>query len=197
MIYLLIFIPIVAALLIMLGASARRTAILAAIVDLALALLALALFDRSGRYPFQYESSIPVLPDMETKFRGRPRRFEPLNGVARYHRHAGGGLVCGQRRTLGARFLCVAPLHCRRCHRRLFFSRSFLLLRVSRTRTDSDLPFDRHLGQRQSSGGRLEGDDLSGDRQLRSFVRSDLCSIKASPPGRALSIFGSCKRRHH
>jgi NADH-quinone oxidoreductase subunit M len=68
MLYLLIFAPVVAAILIMLGAPARPTALLAAGFDLLLALLALALFDYSGRYAFQYESSFPILADWKLNF---------------------------------------------------------------------------------------------------------------------------------
>ena len=68
MVYLLIFIPLVAALLIMLGAPARKTALIAAIANLALALLGLLLFDYSGRYRFQYESSMAILPDWKLNF---------------------------------------------------------------------------------------------------------------------------------
>ncbi len=68
MVYLLIFAPLVAALLIILGAPARKTALLASIFDLGLALMGLLLFDRSGRYQFQYESSVPVLPEWKLNF---------------------------------------------------------------------------------------------------------------------------------
>ena len=68
MLYLLIFAPIVAALLIMMGAPARKTAIIATIFDLLLALLALIFFDYSGRYAFQYENSFPVLPEWKLNF---------------------------------------------------------------------------------------------------------------------------------
>ena len=53
MLYLLIFAPVVAALLIMMGAPARKTALAATIFDLFLALLALIFFDYSGQYAFQ------------------------------------------------------------------------------------------------------------------------------------------------
>ncbi len=68
MLYLLIFTPVVAALLIMLGAPARPTALLAALFDFVLSILGLALFDYSGRYQFQYESSFPILPDWKLNF---------------------------------------------------------------------------------------------------------------------------------
>lgn len=55
MLYVLIFVPVAAALLIMMGAPARKTALAATIFDLLLALLALILFDYSGKYAFQYK----------------------------------------------------------------------------------------------------------------------------------------------
>ena len=53
MLYLLIFAPVVAVLLIMMGAPARKTALATTIFDLFLALLALIFFDYSGiiRFP--------------------------------------------------------------------------------------------------------------------------------------------------
>jgi NADH-quinone oxidoreductase subunit M len=68
MLYLLIFTPVVAAILIMLGMRARPTALAAVIFDLVLTLLALAFFDYSGKYAYQYEHSLPVLPDWKLNF---------------------------------------------------------------------------------------------------------------------------------
>ncbi len=68
MLFLIIFTPILAAILILVGAPARRTALLASLFVLALALLAFAVFDPSNRYPFQYVMTFPVLPDWKLNF---------------------------------------------------------------------------------------------------------------------------------
>lgn len=68
MLYLLIFAPVVAALLIMMGAPARKTALAATIFDLFLALLALIFFDYSGQYAFQDQNSFPILPEWKLNF---------------------------------------------------------------------------------------------------------------------------------
>ncbi len=68
MLYLIIFTPIVSALLILLGAPARKMALLGSVFVLALTLLAFVFFQPSSRYPFQYNSSISVLPDWKLNF---------------------------------------------------------------------------------------------------------------------------------
>jgi NADH-quinone oxidoreductase subunit M len=67
MLLLIIFTPIVAALLIMAGAPARRTALLASIFNLCLSLLVLAAFDASSR-GFRFVSSFPIFPDWQLNF---------------------------------------------------------------------------------------------------------------------------------
>jgi NADH-quinone oxidoreductase subunit M len=67
MLLLIIFTPIVAALLIMAGAPARRTALVASILNLALSLIALAAFDRS-RQSFNFVSSFQIVPDLHLSF---------------------------------------------------------------------------------------------------------------------------------
>jgi NADH-quinone oxidoreductase subunit M len=64
---LIVLCPIVAALLIMIGAPARATALLAAIATLFMTLIAFALFDESSR-EFQYVSSFVVLSDWRINF---------------------------------------------------------------------------------------------------------------------------------
>jgi NADH-quinone oxidoreductase subunit M len=68
MIYLIIFTPIVAALLILLGAPARQTALFGSILVLGLALLAFAFFDGSSRHAFQFVSAHPILPEWKFGF---------------------------------------------------------------------------------------------------------------------------------
>ena len=67
MLLLIIFTPIVAALLIMAGAPARRTALVASILNLALSLIALAAFDRSGQ-SFNFVTSFQIVPDWHLSF---------------------------------------------------------------------------------------------------------------------------------
>lgn len=64
---LLIAIPILAVAAIMLGAPARRTAIGAALVNLALTLFLLFQYDQKGSQ-FQFVSSCPILPSWDLKF---------------------------------------------------------------------------------------------------------------------------------
>ena len=59
--------PIVAAILIMVGAPARATALFASIAALLMALMAVALFD-AGSHEFQYVSSFPVSADWGINF---------------------------------------------------------------------------------------------------------------------------------
>ena len=67
MLLLLVFTPIVAALLIMAGAPARKTALGASFVTLCLALLAFFLFETPGR-GFQYVTSFPISPEWHLNF---------------------------------------------------------------------------------------------------------------------------------
>jgi NADH-quinone oxidoreductase subunit M len=67
MLLLLIFTPIIAALLIIAGAPARRTALYASIVTLLLAFLVFLLFETS-RYGFQFVSSFPISPEWRLSF---------------------------------------------------------------------------------------------------------------------------------
>jgi NADH-quinone oxidoreductase subunit M len=64
---LIVFTPVIAALLIMAGAPARRTALIASIVNLALSLVLLALFDRPGQ-SFKFVSSFQIIPDWHLSF---------------------------------------------------------------------------------------------------------------------------------
>jgi NADH-quinone oxidoreductase subunit M len=67
MLLLIIFTPIIAAVLIMAGAPARRTALLAAIVNLALSFLAVAAFDGSSGN-FNFVTSFPIVPEWHLGF---------------------------------------------------------------------------------------------------------------------------------
>ncbi len=67
MLFLLIFIPILAAAAILLGAKARATALLAACVNLAITLLATIRYQQA-QGGFQLESSFTILPDWDLKF---------------------------------------------------------------------------------------------------------------------------------
>jgi NADH-quinone oxidoreductase subunit M len=67
MLLLIIFIPIVAALLIMAGAPARRTALFASGFNLVLSLVALRAFDESTQ-GFRFVSSFPILPEWHLSF---------------------------------------------------------------------------------------------------------------------------------
>src|SRR4051812_49016824 len=66
MLTLLIFIPILAAAAVLLGAPARKTSLLAAAVNFFLTLVALAKF-KSGA-GFQFVSSVSILPDWNLNF---------------------------------------------------------------------------------------------------------------------------------
>jgi NADH-quinone oxidoreductase subunit M len=68
MIFLIIFTPIVAALLILAGAPARKTALLGALVVLALTLVAFALFKGSSKLAFQFDSSYLIVPEWKFGF---------------------------------------------------------------------------------------------------------------------------------
>src|SRR3954469_11115551 len=68
MLYLIIFAPIVAALVILLGAPARQTALIGSLLLLALTLSAFAMFDRENSGAFQFASSIPILPEWRLNF---------------------------------------------------------------------------------------------------------------------------------
>jgi NADH-quinone oxidoreductase subunit M len=68
MIYLIIFTPILAALLILAGAPARKTALLGSLLVLALTILAFAFFDGSSRNAFQFVSVHPILPEWKFGF---------------------------------------------------------------------------------------------------------------------------------
>ena len=67
MLYLIIFVPIVAAFVILLGAPARQTALIGSLLLLALTISAFAMFDRDSG-AFQFASSIPILPDWRLNF---------------------------------------------------------------------------------------------------------------------------------
>jgi NADH-quinone oxidoreductase subunit M len=67
MLLLIIFTPIIAAILIMAGTPARPTALFASIFNLALSLLILAAFNGSSR-TFNFVSSFPVVPDWHLSF---------------------------------------------------------------------------------------------------------------------------------
>jgi NADH-quinone oxidoreductase subunit M len=67
MLLLLVFTPIIAALLIIAGAPARKTALLASSLTLCLSLLAFFLFETSGR-GFQYVTSFPIFPEWHLSF---------------------------------------------------------------------------------------------------------------------------------
>ena len=67
MLLLLIFIPIIAAVSIMVGAPARKTALGASIATLALSFLAFVLFDTSGG-DFQFVRSFPISPEWRLSF---------------------------------------------------------------------------------------------------------------------------------
>jgi NADH-quinone oxidoreductase subunit M len=67
MLLLIIFAPIIAALLIMAGAPARRTALIASVSNLALSLFALAAFNGSSG-GFRFVSSFPIVPDWHLSF---------------------------------------------------------------------------------------------------------------------------------
>ncbi|MDQ2825084.1 MAG: NADH-quinone oxidoreductase subunit M [Verrucomicrobiota bacterium] len=67
MLPLLVFTPIVAALLIIAGAPARKTALYASIVTLVLSFLAFLLFETS-RYGFQFVSAFPISPEWHLSF---------------------------------------------------------------------------------------------------------------------------------
>jgi len=69
MLHLIIFTPLIAALLIMIGAPARKTALLASILTLALAVWAFLLFDESNRDTFMYVSSWAILPEWHLAFK--------------------------------------------------------------------------------------------------------------------------------
>jgi NADH-quinone oxidoreductase subunit M len=67
MLLLIIFAPIIAALAIMAGAPARRTALIASVSNLALSLFALAAFNGSSG-GFRFVSSFPIVPDWHLSF---------------------------------------------------------------------------------------------------------------------------------
>ena len=67
MLLLLVFTPIIAALLIIAGASARRTALYASIGTLCLSLMAFLLFKAPAR-GFQYVTSFPISPEWHLNF---------------------------------------------------------------------------------------------------------------------------------
>ena len=69
MLHLIIFTPLIAALLIMIGAPARKTALLASILTLVLAVWAFRLFDESNRDTFMYVSSWAILPEWHLAFK--------------------------------------------------------------------------------------------------------------------------------
>ena len=73
----------------------------------------------------------------------------------------------GDDRETRKRFLRLPPFHCRRRDRRFRFARSFFLLRLSRTRVDSDLSAHRHLGHGNRSRRGLENHNLS---RVGSFI---------------------------
>jgi NADH-quinone oxidoreductase subunit M len=68
MIHLIIFTPIVAALLILLGAPARKTALIGSLFVLALTLFAFAFFKSSSTHPFQFDSSYLIVPEWKFGF---------------------------------------------------------------------------------------------------------------------------------
>ena len=68
MIHLIIFTPIIAALLVLVGAPARRTAQLASLFVLALTLFAFLLFDSSSKHAFQFDSSYLIVPEWKFGF---------------------------------------------------------------------------------------------------------------------------------
>jgi NADH-quinone oxidoreductase subunit M len=68
MLSLIIFTPIVFALLILLGAPARKMALFSSVFVLGLTLLAFIFFRPSTQEPFQYTSSFAILPDWKLNF---------------------------------------------------------------------------------------------------------------------------------
>jgi NADH-quinone oxidoreductase subunit M len=68
MLYLIIFAPLVTALIILLGAPARQTALLGSFVLLGLTASVFVMFDRGNGGTFQFASSIPILPDWRLNF---------------------------------------------------------------------------------------------------------------------------------
>ena len=70
-------------------------------------MLALFFFDYSGRYAFQYESSIAVLPEWKLNFSVGLDGLSLVHGSPFNHRHCRGGLVCGRPGETRARFLCL------------------------------------------------------------------------------------------
>ena len=67
MLLLIIFTPIIGALLIMAGAPARRTALIASVFNLCLSFVAFAAFNESAR-GFNFVTSFPIVPDWHLSF---------------------------------------------------------------------------------------------------------------------------------
>lgn len=67
MLNLLIFVPIVAALLILLGAPARKTALGASAIQAIVALLCALLYDKGGE-PFQFKAITPIAPEWKLSY---------------------------------------------------------------------------------------------------------------------------------
>jgi NADH-quinone oxidoreductase subunit M len=67
MLLFIVFVPIIAAVSIMAGAPARRTALLASVFNLLLSLLALSLFNESAG-GFQFVRAFPILPEWRLNF---------------------------------------------------------------------------------------------------------------------------------
>ena len=131
----IVFCPIVAALAILLGAPARRTALWAAGLDARRDTAAAYLAFQTGRRRFSIRLLASDQQRLADQLRPWPRWPEPDDALADRCRHARGHLV--HRRDLQERtcLLCLPSPHCRRRHGRVrFHSISFSSTRSTSSR---------------------------------------------------------------
>ena len=158
MLYLLIFIPILAAVAILLGAPARATALCAAVANLALALLATFHYHRR-RAAFSSRSSFRFCREWKLNYfvgaDGLSLLMLLLTASSRSPR-----LGDAERREDGKGLSTPACSSSPPARRRFCLARPLFLLRVPRTRAHPDFPADRHLGHGRTSDCGMEDHDL-------------------------------------
>ena len=179
MVLFVIFCPIIAAVLIMLGAPARKTALVASVLMFAAAIFLFASSEhRQG--DFQHVTSLSISPEWRLSFTtgvdGLSAVMVLLASIVTLAAVWFAGAIDRYQNAFYACLLFISS----GCNRRVRFDRFVFLLRVSRTRVDSHLLVNRNLGQRKPGRSGMENYGLSGGRQFYPAAWTDLALSELS-----------------
>ena len=172
MLLFIVFAPLITALLILIGAPARLTALLGSGATVIAALAAFFLYDPAPSR-ISVRQFVSDQRNVAASVLVRRRWAQPDHAFSCRPRLALRRLVHPADPEIGASLLRLSALRRERGNRRVRFARSLFLLRVSRACLDSDFSSHRYLGLGQPVRGGLESDYLSRTRQLRFAPRAD------------------------